>query len=185
MISKINSIVLNGLNITQTEVEVGFSKGIPGVTIVGLPDNAIKESRERIKFAIKNSGFEYPRKQKIVINLSPADIKKEGSSLDLPIAAGILINNKNITEELFKNFLFYGELNLNGELNPVRGILNLALFAKNNNFKGIVIPFNNRKEASFVKDIDIFAFRNLNEVFTFILSPETHTPYISKNNTPL
>ncbi len=181
MISKINSIVLNGLDITQTEVEVGFSKGIPGVTIVGLPDNAVKESRERIKFAIKNSGFEYPRKQKIVINLSPADIKKEGSSLDLPIAAGILINNKNIPEELFKNFLFYGELNLNGELNPVRGILNLALFAKRNNFKGIIIPFNNRKEAAFVKGIDIFAFRNLNEVFTFILSPETHKPYISKN----
>jgi len=182
MISKINSIVLNGLEITQTEVEVGFSKGIPGITIVGLPDNAVKESRERIKFAIKNSGFEYPRKQKIVINLSPADIRKEGSSLDLPIAAGILINKLSLPEELFKDFLFYGELNLNGELNPVKGVLNLAIFAKQNNFKAIIIPFENRKEASFVKGIDVFAFRNLNEVFSFILSPDTHDPCTSENN---
>jgi len=182
MISKVNSIVLNGLNVTQTEVEVGFSKGIPGITIVGLPDNAVKESRERIKFAIQNSGFQYPRKQKIVVNLSPADIKKEGSSLDLPIASGILINKNDIPEDFFKDYLFYGELNLNGELNPVRGILNLALFAKDNNFKGIIIPFENRNEASFVKGIDVYAFKNLNDVFAFIMSPSAHTPYTSEHN---
>lgn len=78
MISKIKSIVLNGLEVVLTEVEVGFSRGIPGISIVGLPDNAVKESKERIKFAIKNSGFDYPVGQKIVVNLSPADIKKEG-----------------------------------------------------------------------------------------------------------
>ncbi len=131
-VSKINSVVLNGLDITRTEVEVGFSRGIPGITIVGLPDNAVKESRERIKFAIKNSGYEYPVKQKIVVNLSPADIRKEGSSLDLPIAVGILINKNKIDETILDDYLFYGELNLNGELNPVRGILNLALFARRN-----------------------------------------------------
>jgi len=176
MISKINSIILNGLDVILTEVEVGFSKGIPGITIVGLPDNAVKESKERIKFAIHNSGYQYPRKQKIVVNLSPADIKKEGSSLDLPIAAGILINKNNISEKIFESFLFYGELNLNGELNPVRGVLNLALFAKNNNYRGIIIPYENRDEALFVKDIDVFAFKNLNEVFSFIQSPDSHRP---------
>ena len=92
MISIINSIVMQGLHAVLTKVEVGFSRGIPGITIVGLPDSAVNESKERIRFAIKNSGFEYPIKNKIVVNLSPADIRKEGSSLDLPIAIGIIKN---------------------------------------------------------------------------------------------
>jgi len=130
MVSKINSIVINGLDVIATDVEVGFSKGIPGITIVGLPDNAVNESKERIRFAIKNSGFEYPISTKIVVNLSPADVRKEGSSLDLPIAVGIIKNMNLLQSDVFENYLFYGELNLNGELNPVKGIMKLAIFAK-------------------------------------------------------
>lgn len=173
MLSKIKSAVINGLDVVGTEVEVGFSKGIPGTTIVGLPDNAVSESRERIRFAIKNSGFEYPIKWKIVVNLSPADIRKEGSALDLPITVGIVKTKAELMSDIFDNYLFYGELNLKGELKPVKGILNLAIFARNNGLKGIIIPYENGNEASFVKEIDVYAFKTLNEVVDFIMSPET------------
>lgn len=180
MISKIKSIVLNGLEAVLTEVEVGFSRGIPGINIVGLPDNAVKESKERIKFAIKNSGFDYPVGQKIVVNLSPADIKKEGSALDLPISVGILKNKLDLKSDIFNKFLFYGELYLNGELNPVKGALNLALFAKENGFKGVVIPYKNGNEASFVNGIEVYALKNLKEVIKFIMNPFSFKQY--KNN---
>lgn len=171
MISKIHSIVMHGLEAILTEVEVGFSRGIPGITIVGLPDNAVTESKERIKFAIKNSGFEYPIGNKIVVNLSPADVRKEGASLDLPIAIGILKNKAGLESPVFKQYLFYGELNLNGQLNPVKGVLNLAIYARDNGYKGIVVPYKNGNEASFVKEIDVYALQNLNEVMQFILKP--------------
>lgn len=182
VISKIISCTVNGLDVLLTEVEVGFSRGIPGITIVGLPDNAVKESKERIKFAIKNTGHEYPIATKIVVNLSPADIKKEGSSFDLPISIGILKKIYKLKSDIFNKYLFYGELNLNGDLNHVRGVLNLALFAKENGFKGIVIPYKNGNEASFVKGIDVFAFKNLNEVTTFIKNPESCKKFESKLN---
>lgn len=176
-ISKINSVIMNGLETIHTQVEVGFSRGIPGIIIVGLPDNAVNESRERIKFAIKNSGFEYPFKNKIVINLSPADVRKEGSSLDLPIAVGMIKNNSGLQSPVFDRYLFYGELNLNGQLNPVKGVLNIAIFAKQNGFKGIVVPYENGNEAAFVKEIDVFVFRNLNEVIEFVSTPEAFKPF--------
>ena len=177
MVSQLKSIILNGLDAILTDVEVGFSRGIPGVTIVGLPDNAIKESRERIKLAIKHAGFEYPVGQKIVVNLSPADLRKEGSSLDLPIAVGILKNRYELKSPVFRNYLFFGELNLKGDLNPVRGVLNLALFAKKNGFKGVVIPYKNGNEASFVSGIDIYAFKNLKSVMDFIIAPDQTLPF--------
>ncbi len=180
MISKVNSIVMHGLEAILTEVEVGFSRGIPGITIVGLPDNAITESKERIKFAIKNSGFEYPIGSKIVVNLSPADVRKEGASLDLPIAVGILKNKAGIESDVFDKFLFYGELNLNGELNPVKGVLNLAIFARENKYKGIVVPYKNGNEASFVKEIDVYALNTLNEVMEFIIRPDTFRKFRHK-----
>lgn len=163
--------MVNGLEVIQTEVEVGFSRGIPGITIVGLPDNAVNESRERIRFAIRNSGFEYPYKHKIVVNLSPAGVQKQGASLDLPIAVGILKCKSEIDSDIFGEFLFCGELNLNGQLKPVKGILNTALYAKENGFRGVIIPMENANEASFVKDIEVFAFENLNQVIDFVVNP--------------
>lgn len=173
MVSRVKSIVMNGLEVVLTDVEVGFSRGIPGVTIVGLPDNAVNESKERIRFAIKNSGFEYPASTKIVVNLSPADVRKEGSSLDLPIALGILRNSHDLPPGTFDDYLFYGELNLNGELKGVKGVLNLAIFAKEKGYKGVVVPFENGNEAAFVKEIEVFAFKNLTEVAAFILKTGT------------
>ncbi|MGE5341365.1 MAG: YifB family Mg chelatase-like AAA ATPase [Candidatus Omnitrophota bacterium] len=182
MISKINSVVMNGLNVILTEVEIGFSRGIPGITIVGLPDNAVNESKERIKFAIKNSGFEYPISAKIVVNLSPADVRKEGSSLDLPITVGILKNTSELQSDLFDRFLFCGELNLNGELKPVKGVLNAALFARDNGYAGVIVPYENGNEASFVKEIAVYAFKTLNELMTFIVSPGDVHPVIHKSH---
>lgn len=193
MITKINSAILNGLRVVKAEIEVGFSRGIPGVTIVGLPDNAVKESKERIKFALKNSGFEYPVGVKIVVNLSPADVKKEGSAFDLPIAMGILMNKNGITSEQFGEFLFFGELNLEGKLKPVKGVLNYAISAKQYGFRGIVVPWENGKEASFVKGIEVYGLKDMTEVGKFIscreqikiFTPEDDSadPVIEKNYT--
>lgn len=182
MVSRIKSVVLNGLDGILTEVEVGFSRGIPGITIVGLPDNAVKESRERIKLAVKHAGFEYPVGLKIIVNLSPADIRKEGSAFDLPIAIGILKNKYHLKGNIFKNYLFCGELNLEGELKPVKGILNMSLFARRNGFGGIILPFSNGREASFVSGIKIYAFRNLREVMEFILNPDGTEPFTCSKN---
>ncbi|MBN2399117.1 MAG: YifB family Mg chelatase-like AAA ATPase [Candidatus Aminicenantes bacterium] len=177
MISRINSAVLNGLDVVATEVEVGFSRGIPGIVIVGLPDNAVKESRERLKLAVGQSHFDYPQATKIVINLSPADVRKEGSALDLPMAVGIIKNRYHLESPAFSDLLFYGELNLNGDLNPVKGVLNISLFARKNGFRGIVIPFANRAEAAFVGGIDVFALNNLTEVIDLIENPTRYVPF--------
>ena len=182
MITKINSAILNGLQVVKAEIEVGFSRGIPGVTIVGLPDNAVKESKERIKFALKNSGFEYPVGVKIVVNLSPADIKKEGSAFDLPIAMGILMNKNSISSEQFKEFLFFGELNLEGRLKPVKGILNYAISAKQNGFRGIVVPWENGQEASYVKGIEVYGLKDMSEIGKFISCREQIKIFTSKEN---
>ncbi len=169
--------MLNGLEVIATEVEVGFSRGIPGVVIVGLPDNAVKESRERLKLAMTQSNFEYPSAMKIVVNLSPADVRKEGSALDLPIAVGILRNKYRLQSRVFQDHLFFGELNLNGDLNPVKGVLNFSLFARQRGFRGIIIPFANRQEGAFVKEIDVYPLKNLSEVVRFIQNPDDFAPF--------
>jgi magnesium chelatase family protein len=177
MISRINSAVLNGLDVVATEVEVGFSRGIPGIVIVGLPDNAVKESRERLKLAVSQSNFDYPQATKIVINLSPADVRKEGSALDLPMAVGIIKNRYHMESQAFDDLLFYGELNLNGDLNPVKGVLNISLFARDKGYRGIVIPFENRSEASFVREIEVYALKNLTQVIDMIENPAAFAPF--------
>lgn len=185
MISRINSAVLNGLDAVATEVEVGFSRGIPGIVIVGLPDSAVKESRERLKLAVSQANFDYPQATKIVINLSPADVRKEGSALDLPMAVGIIKNRYRLESPAFADLLFYGELNLNGDLNPVKGVLNISLFAREKGFRGIVIPYENRKEAQFVKGIEVYALKNLTQVIQLIENPAAFVPCfaeIAKDN---
>ena len=180
MISRIKAAILNGLEVLPVEVEVGFSRGIPGMVIVGLPDNAVKESKERLRLALSHSNFEYPAAAKIVVNLSPADVRKEGSGLDLPIALGILKNRYRLDDAPFGDYLFLGELNLNGDLNPVKGALNIVLFARQQGFRGVVLPEENRLEASFVKGIDIHPFPDLIRVVDFIKNPERFQPYSNK-----
>lgn len=167
MFSKIFSSATYGIDATIVEVETHFEKQLPSIIIVGLPDNAVRESKERVTAAIKNSGLEFPLK-KITINLAPADIKKEGSSFDLPIAIGILTANEVINKEAIEKTLFLGELSLDGTLRKVKGTLPIAVEAKKNGFNRIILPKESVNEASIVEGIDILGIENLKDVVSFL-----------------
>ena len=151
MSSKIFSAATVGLDAKIIEIETDISYGLPRFTIVGLPDKAVEESKERIGAAIKSSGFKSPfsQPQKILVNLAPADLKKEGTLYDLPIALGYLLEAKQ-TKFCSKDKIFFGELGLDGKIRPVRGVLSLALLAKEKGYKEIVLPKNNAVEAALV-----------------------------------
>lgn len=171
MLSIIKSIALHGLNgyLISTEVDVSF--GMPNFEIVGLPDITVKESKERIKTAIRNSGFDFPSR-KIVVNLSPANIRKEGSMLDLPIAVGILISTGNIInsnlDDFLKDTIIIGELSLNGNIEKINGILPMCIEAKKLGIKRIILPKSNALEACAIKGIDIFPANNLIQIVDFL-----------------
>lgn len=167
MLSKVLSSSTYGINAYIVEVEAHVEKQIPGFIIVGLPDNAVKESRERVIAAIKNSGIDFPIK-KITINLAPADIKKEGSAFDLPIAIGILSAVELIPQETLENTVFLGELSLDGTLRHIKGALPIAVEAKNKLIKRIILPNESSKEAAIVDGVDVFGFDNLTQVIAFL-----------------
>lgn len=167
MLSKIYSGATYGIDAYIVEVETHIDKNIPGFTIVGLPDNAVKESRERVHAAVKNSGIN-SKPQRITVNMAPADIKKEGSSFDLPIAIGLLSANEFVHTDLLADTLLLGELALDGQLRPVKGVLPIAAEARNKEFKRIILPEESAREASIVKGIDVYGAKNLNEVIDFL-----------------
>ncbi|MFN3504837.1 MAG: YifB family Mg chelatase-like AAA ATPase [Caldimicrobium sp.] len=180
MLSKIISFFLFGFEAIPVEVEVYVSRGLPGVIIVGLPDSSIKESRERIRAAIVNSGFDFPLR-KITINLSPADLKKEGTGFDLAIAMGILASDKLIEVETLKDRAFIGELSLDGSLRGIRGILPFVLKAKKLNLKEIILPIENLREATLVRDFKVLGFKHLREVVDYLKfekQPEIEEDYL-------
>lgn len=167
MFYKIYSAGILGIDGFIVDVEIDLSKGMPVFNIVGLPDTSIKESKERIKSAIQNSGYEFPN-NRIIINLSPADIKKEGPYFDLAMALGILSNIYYLDKEYIKESLFLGELSLNGKLNKIRGTLSIIIEAKKRNFKRVFLPIENLKEASFVDGIELYGIENLNQLIKFL-----------------
>lgn len=167
MLSRIFTSATYGIDAYIIEVETNVEKQIPSFTIVGLPDNAVRESRERVSAAIKNSGFEFPIK-KITVNLAPADIKKEGSSFDLPIAIGILAATEKIETTLLEETLILGELSLDGKLRPIKGALPIAVEAKKKEIKKIIIPEISAKEASIVDGIEVYGIDNLFDVVQFL-----------------
>ncbi len=167
MLSKILSSSTIGINAYIVEVETNVEKQIPSFTIVGLPDNVVKESRERVTAAIKNSSFEFPLK-KITINLAPADIKKEGSSFDLPIAIGILAALDVINSDDLTGTIFLGELSLDGTLRAIKGALPISVEAKKNGIKRIILPKDSAKEASIVDEVDVYGMESLFEVVQFL-----------------
>lgn len=166
MIVKINTGTLSGLDGKHVIVEADFSNGLPSFDIVGLPDTAVKESKERVRSAIKNSGFEFPAKH-AVINLAPADLKKEGSQFDLPIAIAILAGTEQLKSE-FNEYMFIGELGLSGELRPVNGVLSLVCSAKENGFTKIFVPFENTEEAVLADGIEVLGAHSLAEVYAHL-----------------
>lgn len=167
MFSKVLTSATFGIDAYLVEVETNIEKQMPGFTIVGLPDNAVKESRERVTAAIKNTGYEFPIK-KITVNLAPADIKKEGSAFDLPIAIGLLAAIEKIQMALLEGTIFLGELSLDGQLRPIKGVLPISVEAKRKGIKRIILPVDSAKEASIVEGIDVYGMENLLEVIQFL-----------------
>ena len=187
MLSKIKSMSLEGLNGYLVEIQSDVSGGLPSFEVVGLPDIRVKEAKERVKSAIKNSKIEFPSR-KIVVNLAPADIRKEGTFFDLPIVIGILSAIGEIGEIRIKNFestVFLGELSLDGNINSVSGVLPMCIEALELGIKRVVLPKGNAMEASVVKDLDIIPVENLNEVLKYLRGEVNIEKYISNENVNL
>ena len=175
MLAITKSMALQGLDGYLVSIQVDISNGMPDFQIVGLPDVSVKESKERVKTAIRNSNMEF-LSRKIVINLSPANTRKEGSMFDLPIAIGILIANKNIRnsslEKILMETIFIGELSLNGNIEKTNGILPICIEAKKLGIKRIVIPRQNAEEANILEGIEILPVSNLREVIDYLRGEE-------------
>ncbi len=174
MLNKTYCSAVYGINACTITVEVIVSTGLH-YYIVGLPDNAVKESLRRIESAINSCQLHMPR-QKIVVNLAPADIRKEGSSYDLSIAIGILASSGQITNIHLEDYLILGELSLDGSIKPIRGVLPIALQARKEGFKGIILPRSNAKEAAIVTEIDVIGVENLTQVVEFLNNTVTIEP---------
>lgn len=168
MLSRIASCSVEGIEGRRVDVEVDIRSGLPAFTTVGLPDAAVKESRERVQAAIRNSGYGFPD-DRITVNLAPAHIKKDGTAFDLPMALGILTATGIVPQNAVDTFLFFGELSLDGSLKPVKGALPMAMEAQKTGFKGLVVPHDNRLETSVVKGIDVFPALSLSQVVGFLL----------------
>ncbi|MDE6557663.1 MAG: YifB family Mg chelatase-like AAA ATPase [Clostridia bacterium] len=173
MLSKVTSYALVGLDGVPVEVETDINKGMVSYELVGLPDTAVKESKERVYSAIKNSLLQFPV-NKITVNLAPADIKKEGSQYDLPIAISLLAASGQLVADI-SGIVMLGELALDGSLRPVTGILPVLISAKSRGFKKFIVPFGNANEASYIEGIEVYALKSLKEAFGF-LAGEPYEP---------
>lgn len=171
MLKKVFGSAVFGVEATTITVEVNIEKGV-GYHLVGLPDNAIKESNYRIAAALQNNGFKIPGK-KIIINMSPADLRKEGSAYDLTLAIGILAASNQIKADTLEEFLIMGELSLDGTLQPIKGALPIAIKAREEGFKGFILPKQNAKEAAIVNDLEVFGVESIEEVINYFDKGDT------------
>lgn len=167
MLSKVNSGAVLGIDAYVVEVEADVSSGLPAYATVGLPEGAVKESKERVASAIRNSGYSYPLKR-VTINLAPADIKKEGAAFDLPIAVGILGATAQASVSFLSRTVILGELSLDGSLRPIRGALSITAASKEAGFKKIILPVENANEAGIVEGIDVLPIANLKEAVALL-----------------
>ena len=183
MLSKVLCYALSGIEGYAVDVETDISSGLTGIEIVGLAGTAVKESKERLRSAIKNSGFIYPAK-KITINLAPADTKKDGPSFDLALAVGILAASEQIVTREYKKYVFLGELSLDGKLRAVCGVMPLLISAVQQGYNRFILPADNAKEAAYIDGTEVYACDRLSEVVGFLngnvqLTPVRHTTYES------
>jgi len=182
MLAQVKSCSIYGIESFVVDVEVDISSGLPAFDIVGLPDLAVKESRERVRAAIKNQSFDFPIRR-ITVNLAPADIRKEGPHFDLPIALGILSATEQMPGETLKDYAVIGELSLDGKIRPVNGVLPMAIEIKERGLKGIIVPVDNVEEASVIDGIDVIGVSSLNEAVAYFkgeFKPDKNQSY--KNN---
>ncbi len=183
MLSKIKSMSLEGLNGYLVEIQTDVSGGLPSFDIVGLPDIRVKEAKERVRTSIKNSEIEFPSRR-IIVNLSPADKRKEGTFFDLPIAIGILLAINEVRKDTLEDFdstIFLGELSLDGTINRINGILPMCIEAQDLGIKRVIIPKENALEASIIKNLEIIPVENLKEVIEYIRGDNKITNQISEN----
>jgi len=176
MLAKVLSAALSGVDAVPVHVEVDIAQGLPQFSTVGLPDGAVKESKDRVKAALKNSGYEFPPRR-ITVNLAPADLRKEGASFDLPIAVGILAATGVVSADRLGRYLLMGELSLDGSIKPVRGCLPVAVMAAGEGFSGILIPRENVNEGGVVEGIDVIGVAELAEVVAFLNGEEQLQPH--------
>ena len=177
MLFKSLSAAVFGIDAYLVEVEVDIGAGREGeFTVVGLPDVAVKESRERIKSALKNCGFDFPSPQSVTVNLAPADIRKEGSAFDLPMALGLMGSQGSFHGKILDSHVFLGELSLDGSVRSVRGALSAAIVARDRGAKNVVVPTANAREAAVVQGIDVFAVSSLVQAADLVNAPESFTP---------
>lgn len=180
MIARVHTGCLNGIESEKVTVEVDLSSGIPGLSIVGLPDASVNESKERIKAAIKNAGFEFPLK-KIVINLAPAHLRKEGTGFDLPLCVGILLASEMLSPvDFLEETCFIGEVSLEGSLRGVHGVLSMTMMAKAEGFRYVVVPEENRLEASLVEGVEVLALSHLRELPILLMNPSTYARPVNR-----
>lgn len=175
MLARVWSAALVGIDAVKVGVEVDVAGGLPGIVVVGLPSQEVQESKERVKTAIKNAGYAFPMRR-IVINLTPADLRKEGPVFDLPISVGILAASEQVKSELLETHLFLGEVSLDGTLRAVAGVLAIAAAAQQLGFTGLVVPADNVCEAAVVKGLNVYGFKHLSEIGEFLSNPAAYLP---------
>ncbi|TAE59960.1 MAG: ATP-binding protein [Nostocales cyanobacterium] len=180
MLARVWSASIVGIDAIKVGVEVDVSGGLPGIVILGLPDSAIQESKERVKATLKNAGFGFPLR-KIVINLTPADLRKEGPAFDLPISIGILAASEQVNPNLLGDFLFLGEVSLDGSLRPVSGVLPIAATAQKMGITGLVVPADNAQEAAVVEGLNVYSCNNIHDVVNLLNNPSNYQP-VKLNN---
>jgi len=167
MLSRVLSSAVFGIDAYTVEVEVDIAQGLPAFATVGLPEGAVKESKDRVKAAVKNCGYEFPPRR-ITVNLAPADIKKEGAAFDLPMAIGILAATEIVQKNKLDRYFILGELSLDGQVKPVRGALPIAVAARDSGLRGILLPKENSREAAVVRGIDILPVNTLSDCVEFL-----------------
>ena len=177
MLVKVFGSAVYGVDAITITMEVDLAQGTTGYFIVGLPDNAVKESIERILSAIKNTGFERPR-TKVVVNMAPADIKKAGSAYDLPIAVGMLAATGQVPADELEQYIIMGELSLDGSVQPIKGALPIAIQARKEKYKGLILPKANAREAGMVNNLEVYGVENISEVIGFFSKIQTLTPTV-------
>jgi len=174
MLVKTYCAAVNGLDVNTVTCEVSMSRGVQ-FHLTGLADAAVRESFDRIKAALVNNGYKMPTMD-ITVNLSPADIKKEGSGYDLPVAIGLLAANGKVTDERLEKYMLVGELGLDGHLQPIRGALPIAIKARKEKFKGLIVPRQNVREAAVVNQLEVYGMETLLDVIQFLNGTTTYQP---------
>lgn len=175
MIAKVLSSAVLGVDAYLVEVEVDIALGFPQFATVGLPEGAVKESKERVRAAIKNCGYDFPQRR-ITVNLAPADIRKEGSAFDLPISLGILAATGLIDHEKLSDYIILGELSLDGKVKSIKGALPSSICARDSKLKGIILPKENAEEAAVVEGVEVLAADSLQELVEFFAGKREISP---------